>query len=69
MTIEAPGPDPLPGFPRGFFDRADPTSDPDFYSWPRLVTHIDDAAIGAVGALYSELELTGRVLDQMGSWV
>jgi SAM-dependent methyltransferase len=56
-------------FPAGFFDRADPTSDAAFYSWPRLVTHIDDQAIAAVGALYDELGLTGAVLDLMGSWV
>ena len=38
-----------PEFAEGFFDRADPSSDPAFYSWPRLVTHIDDQAIAAVG--------------------
>ena len=57
------------GFPDGFFDRADPTPDADFYASPRLVTHIDDGAIAAVGALYAELGLTGPVLDLMGSWV
>ncbi|HKA04720.1 MAG TPA: methyltransferase domain-containing protein [Acidimicrobiales bacterium] len=57
------------GFPPGFFERLDPSPDPVFYSWPRLVTHIDDAAIAAVGALYAELGLTGRVLDLMSSWV
>ena len=56
-------------FPPRFFDRADPSSDAAFYSWPRLVTHIDDAAIAAVGALYDELRITGTVLDLMGSWV
>jgi SAM-dependent methyltransferase len=56
-------------FPSGFFDRADPSSDVEFYSWPRLVTHIDDHAIAAVGALYEELGIAGRVLDLMGSWV
>jgi SAM-dependent methyltransferase len=56
-------------FPAGFFDRADPTSDTAFYAWPRLVTHIDDAAIAAVGALYDELRINGEVLDLMGSWV
>jgi SAM-dependent methyltransferase len=56
-------------FPPGFFERADPTADPTFYSWPRLVTHIDDHAIAAVGALYEELGLAGNVLDLMGSWV
>ena len=58
-----------PAFPPGFFDRADPGSDTEFYSWPRLVTHIDDRAIAAVGALYDELELDGEVLDLMSSWV
>jgi len=56
-------------FPVGFFDRGDPTPDRDFYSWPRLVTHIDDAAIDAVGILYEELGVAGEVLDLMASWV
>lgn len=56
-------------FPEGFFARADPSPDAAFYSWPRLVTHIDDRAIAAVGALYDELEITGTVLDLMGSWM
>jgi SAM-dependent methyltransferase len=56
-------------FPAGFFDRADPDDDRVFYSWARLVTHIDDGAIAAVGELYEELGLDGTVLDLMGSWV
>ena len=56
-------------FPPGFFDRNDPSLDHDFYSWPRFVTHIDAAAITAVGALYDELGITGEVLDLMASWV
>lgn len=56
-------------FPDGFFDRADPASDRVFYTVPRLVTHIDDHAIEAVGRLYEELGLDGRVLDLMSSWV
>jgi len=56
-------------FPPGFFDRADPTDDAGFYAFERLVTHIDDGAISAVGDLYDELGLTGTVLDLMGSWV
>ncbi len=56
-------------FPAGFFDRADDSADAVFYSWPRLVTHIDDDAVEAVGALYQELGITGTVLDLMGSWV
>jgi SAM-dependent methyltransferase len=56
-------------FPPGFFDRADPSPDQVFYSWPRLVTHIDEHAIALVGALYDELGIGGEVLDLMGSWV
>jgi SAM-dependent methyltransferase len=56
-------------FPPGFFDRADPTPDADFYLPPRFVTHIDDTAIAAVGDLYTELGVDGQVLDLMGSWV
>ena len=62
----------LPGW---FFDRDDPTPDDRFYAFPRLVTHIDDGAIRAVGDLYAELGLDGsaaeprRVLDLMSSWV
>jgi SAM-dependent methyltransferase len=36
---------------------------------PRIVTHIDARAVAAVGALYTELGLDGRVLDLMSSWV
>lgn len=60
---------PRRAFPPGFFDRADSAPDADFYGFPRLVTHIDDGAIAAVGDLYDELQLTGSVLDLMGSWV
>lgn len=56
-------------FPAGFFDRADESSDADFYAFDRFVTHIDKAAIAAVGDLYEELELTGHVLDLCSSWV
>jgi SAM-dependent methyltransferase len=56
-------------FPSGFFDRLDPSPDAGFYVPPRLVTHIDDAAIAAVGALYDELRVDGSVLDLMSSWV
>lgn len=56
-------------FPPGFFDRADATDDAVFYEPERFVTHIDDRAIAAVGALYRGLGLTGRVLDLMSSWI
>jgi SAM-dependent methyltransferase len=60
---------PLVDFPPGFFDRADPSPDVVFYRPLRLVTHIDDRAIAAVGELYDELVLDGDVLDLMSSWV
>jgi SAM-dependent methyltransferase len=56
-------------FPDGFFARGDETDDAEFYAYPRYVTHIDDGAIAAVGALYDELDLRGEVLDLMSSWV
>jgi SAM-dependent methyltransferase len=57
------------GFPDGFFDRIDDGVDGVFYAPPRLVTHIDDEAIAAVGDLYEELDVDGDVLDVMSSWV
>lgn len=61
--------DPHEAFPAGFFRRTDETADDRFYVAERLVTHIDDGAIAAVGALYEELGLHGRVLDIMSSWI
>jgi SAM-dependent methyltransferase len=60
---------PYEQFPAGFFSRADEADDRSFYAPVRLVTHIDDGAIAAVGALYEELGLRGAVLDLMSSWV
>lgn len=60
----------LPELPQGAFAKADPSPDALFYREPRLVTHIDDAAIAAVTALYRALVPPGGVvLDLMGSWV
>jgi SAM-dependent methyltransferase len=58
-------------FPPGFFDRMDASDDAQFYDVPRLVTHIDDGAIAAVGAVYHQLGLHERppVLDLMSSWI
>jgi SAM-dependent methyltransferase len=63
------------GHPGWFFDRDDRSPDARFYRPTRLVTHIDDGAIAAVGQLYAELGVDGsspgsrRVLDLMSSWV
>lgn len=52
------------------FRRADDTNDASFYEIPRLVTHIDDAAIRAATEFYRDLlPAGGRVLDLMSSWV
>ncbi|MCH1865371.1 class I SAM-dependent methyltransferase [Nocardioides sp. CFH 31398] len=51
------------------FQRYDEGPDAAFYAVPRFVTHIDDAAIGAVADLYEELGVGGAVLDLMSSWV
>jgi SAM-dependent methyltransferase len=57
-------------FPQGSFDRQDEAPDSDFYSEPRLVTHIDDYAIPAVGEAYRRfLPPDGEYLDLMSSWV
>ncbi len=60
----------LPDFPPGAFAKEDEGDDADFYAPPRLVTHIDDTAIAALGDFYGKL-LTpgGTVLDLMSSWV
>ncbi len=66
-------PDRRDSFPAGFFGRADESDDGRFYEPVRLVTHIDEGAISAVGALYRELGLgvgeSSPVLDLMSSWV
>jgi SAM-dependent methyltransferase len=67
-SLPSPPSDPSP-FPPGFFARGDEHTDAAFYAPTRLVTHIDDGAIAAVGALYQELDVTGRVLDLMSSWL
>ena len=56
--------------PSAMFRRIDESPDPEFYSFPRFVTHIDDGAIGAVTQLYREwLPPGGAVLDLMSSWI
>ena len=61
--------DPYTQFPAGFFSRADEQDDATFYVPERLVTHIDERAIAAVGRLYRRLGIDGRVLDLMSSWI
>lgn len=52
------------------FERSDPTSDDNFYSAPRYVTHIDDAAIASLTRYYDAvLPRKGRILDFCSSWI
>ncbi len=52
------------------FQREDESDDAGFYREPKLVTHIDDAAIAAASRFYGELiPPGGAVLDLMTSWV
>ena len=62
--------DPLPELPAGAFAKVDGGDDLAFYAPPRLVTHIDEAAVAALTGFYREiLPPGGRVLDLMSSWV
>ena len=51
------------------FQRTDESNDSLFYSFPRLVVHIDQQAIEAVGRLFREqIPPEAVVLDLMSSW-
>jgi SAM-dependent methyltransferase len=55
--------------PEQFFRRIDESDDPLFYSFPRLVVHIDDWAIETIGEIFAErLPRDGTLLDVMSSW-
>ncbi len=59
----------FPPFPPEYFGREDETDDSFFYTQPRLVVHIDDAAIAAVGDVFRSLiPPNSAVLDLMSSW-
>jgi hypothetical protein len=59
-----------PPFPPRSFERVDESPDAQFYDQPRLVNHIDDYAIAAVGEAYRQfLPPGGDFLDLMSSWV
>lgn len=56
--------------PSEYFARRDESADELFYASPRLVNHIDDAAIAAATDLYRRLlPPGGAILDLMSSWV
>src|SRR6266481_8757484 len=52
-----------------FFRRMDESDDELFYQFPRMVVHIDDGAIAAVGEIYASLiPPESEILDLMSSW-
>ena len=64
MTRESPNP-----FTPGDFTRLDESDDSLFYQEPRLVVHIDDQAISAIGQLFKDvIPPNAVVLDLMSSW-
>jgi SAM-dependent methyltransferase len=60
----------FPELPPGAFAKEDGSDDACFYGAPRLVTHIDEAAIAALTDFYRQtLPPGGTILDLMSSWV
>ena len=58
------------GLPPRSLERLDEGDDGLFYAPARLVSHIDDHAVAALSAFYTELLTPGAaVLDLMSSWV
>jgi SAM-dependent methyltransferase len=56
--------------PADAFDKQDDGDDLTFYAPPRLVTHIDEAAVSALTAYYGHVIPTNAVvLDLMSSWI
>jgi len=52
------------------FTKQDSSPDTSFYSAPRFVTHIDDAAISSLRQYYdTALPKKGRILDYCSSWI
>ncbi|KAL8801969.1 MAG: hypothetical protein Q9200_006749, partial [Gallowayella weberi] len=67
-SLTPPSPSSHP--PKEPLPRMDETPDTDFYSQPRFVTHIDDAAISRLREYYhSNLPKRGRILDLCASWI
>ena len=52
-----------------YFERVDEEDDGVFYEMPRLVVHIDDGAIAAIGKFFKEqVPENSEILDLMSSW-
>jgi SAM-dependent methyltransferase len=55
-------------FPPDFFKRGDDTPDREFFARARDVQHMDATAERAIGDLYEDLGIDGRVLDLFAGW-
>ena len=56
-------------YPESSFFREDESDDSLFYLEPRLLVHIDDAAINELGKyLHDQLPERATILDLMSSW-
>ena len=69
MADDSPADEP-DRLPPQAFARIDEGDDLAFYSFPRLVNHIDEVAIAALSATYQQLiPENAAILDLMSSWV
>jgi len=60
----------IPPFREADFSRSDPSSDGNFYAVPRLVYHIDEAAVSALTQYYRQnVPQKSSILDICSSWV
>ncbi len=67
--MSQPSEDPTEQYPPEYFDRQDMSDDALFYQQARLLVHIDDNAISAIGRYFDEvLPRDGVMLDLMSSW-
>ena len=56
-------------FPENYFQRVDGSDDRLFYTEPRLLVHIDDHAIAAIGEFFKQhIPENANILDLMSSW-
>ena len=61
--------DHTPPFPDNYFQRVDGSDDRLFYTEPRLLVHIDDHAIAAIGEFFKQhIPENAYILDLMSSW-
>ena len=69
METSSPSSEEHEPYPSNLFRRQDESDDTLFYVEPRLLVHIDDYAISAIGQFFDKtLPRDGVILDLMSSW-